>query len=204
MIVIIDYGMGNIGSLQNMISRVGGEAIVSSDPEDIRKADKLVIPVVGAFDAGIERLKVSGLSEVLSDKVLVEKTPILCICLGMQLLAKSSEEGRSRGLGWLNARVERFKFAAGSDLKVPHMGWNSIEVLKPSKFLNGLAGETRYYFVHSYHVVCEDRDDVLATCYYGIDFVAAVQKNNIYGTQFHPEKSHKYGLDLMKKFVELG
>ena len=202
--MIIDYKMGNMGSILNMLKRIGVQAIVSSLPEDILRADKLILPGVGAFDNGMVNLKESGLLSVLSKKVLAKKTPILGICLGMQLLTRRSAEGRLEGLGWIGADTVRFKFdREESTLKIPHMGWNTV-MFKPGSILSsGLESEARFYFVHSYHVVCDREEDVVGTTSHGYEFVSAVQKNNIYGVQFHPEKSHKFGLQLLKNFVEL-
>jgi glutamine amidotransferase len=204
MIVIIDYGMGNIGSLQNMIKKAGGTSTISSNARDIENAEKLILPGVGAFDNGMINLQKLGLIDVLNKKVVVEKTPILGVCLGMQLLTKSSEEGVLSGLGWLNAKTVKFKFTGDSKkLKLPHMGWNTITIRKESLLFNGMYEDARFYFVHSYHLVCEDESDILTTTNYGYDFVSAVEKGNIFGVQFHPEKSHKYGLKLIKNFLEL-
>ena len=204
MIVIIDYGMGNIGSLQNMIKKAGGTSTISSNARDIENAEKLILPGVGAFDNGMTNLQKLGLINVLNKKAVVEKTPILGVCLGMQLLTKSSEEGVLSGLGWLNAKTVKFKFTGDSKkLKLPHMGWNTITIRKESLLFNGMYEDARFYFVHSYHLVCEDESDILTTTNYGYDFVSAVEKGNIFGVQFHPEKSHKYGLKLIKNFLEL-
>lgn len=199
MIVIVDYGMGNLGSILNIVKKVGGEAMVSSDPKVIAKAEKLILPGVGAFDQGMLNLERRGLIEVLNKKVLKENTPILGICLGLQLFTKKSEEGKSRGLGWVDAETVRFKTEG---LKIPHMGWDYIKVKKDSPLTKELPENPRFYFVHSYHLVCKDKKDVLATTEYGYEFVSAIQHNNIFGTQFHPEKSHKFGMVVMKNFVE--
>jgi len=204
MIVIIDYDMGNIGSLQNMIKKAGGTSTISSNARDIENAEKLILPGVGAFDNGMKNLQKLGLIDVLNKKVVVEKTPILGVCLGMQLLTKSSEEGVLSGLGWLNAKTVKFRLIGDSKkLKLPHMGWNTVIIRKESLLFNGMYEDARFYFVHSYHLVCEDESDILTTTNYGYDFVSAVEKGNIFGAQFHPEKSHKYGLKLIKNFLEL-
>ena len=203
MIVILDYGMGNAGSLQNMIQKFGGACRVSADRADIARADKLVLPGVGAFDNGMERLHELGLVELLNEKVLAARTPILCICLGAELNTRNSEEGARSGLAWIDARTVRFEFAPEAGLKIPHMGWGTVDVRKDSVLFRNAYADSRFYFVHSYHVVCDRREDVLATSRYGVEFVAALQRDNIYATQFHPEKSHKCGLLLMRNFVEL-
>jgi glutamine amidotransferase len=202
MIVIIDYKTGNIGSLSNMLKKIGAEAIVSSNPSDIEKADKLILPGVGAFDVGMKNLKDSGLIPLLEDRVLNKKTPILGICLGMQLLAEKSEEGSLNGLSWIKGEVKRFKFD-NSDLKIPHMGWNVVKPLKEDSLFSGMKDELRFYFVHSYHFVAKDKDSVLATTNYGYDFTSVVAQENIFGVQFHPEKSHKFGMRLLDNFTKL-
>ncbi len=202
LIVVVDYGMGNVGSIINMIKKVGGRAELSAGPEDISKADKLILPGVGAFDTGMKNLHERHYVEPLTEKALNTDTPVLGICLGMQLLTERSEEGSREGLGWIDAETVRFNFA-GSDnpLKVPHMGWNEITVNRPHPLFEPAEARRRFYFVHSYHVCCNDPADVLAVSHYGRDFTAAVARDNIIGTQFHPEKSHKYGMELMRNFV---
>jgi glutamine amidotransferase len=203
MIAIIDYGMGNLGSVANMLKKVGAKPVITSNIATIEKADKLILPGVGSFDNGVLRLSDSGILPVLQFKVLQERTPILGLCLGMQLFTKSSEEGVLPGLGWIDAETIRFRFAPDqSDLKVPHMGWNSIRIKNASPIWEEMYPDARFYFVHSYHVRCRDDQDVTATTRYGYEFAAAVMRENIVGTQFHPEKSHKFGMKLLKNFVE--
>ena len=204
MTVIVDYKMGNLGSILNMLKKIGALAKISSNIEDIEKADQLILPGVGTFDNGMTNIKEMGLLPVLNEKVLHQKTPVLGICLGMQLLTDRSEEGKLPGLGWIEGQTVRFQFdPKQTKLKIPHMGWNSVTVMDKDSLFKDLEEDTAFYFVHSYHVVCEHEADVLAQSHHGYNFVAAVQKNNIFGTQFHPEKSHKYGLRLLKNFVEL-
>jgi len=204
MIVIIDYNMGNIGSIVNMIKKAGGESMVTSDVEIIKNAKKLILPGVGAFDSGMKNIEEMGLLDVLNEKVLIEKTPILGICLGMQLFCKCSEEGSKAGLNWIDGVCNRFDFSSvGVGLRIPHMGWNSVEVKKSSPLMNNLPEEPAFYFVHSYYVICNNPDDVLTTTNYGYEFCSSVNHENIYATQFHPEKSHRYGLSVIKNFVEL-
>lgn len=204
MVVIINYGMGNIGSISNMLKRVGAEAIVSSNPQEIKKAARLILPGVGAFNNGMDNLNNLGLTSVLNEKVIQQKTPILGICLGMQLMTKSSEEGSRPGLGWIDASTIRFKFGKEKqNLKIPHMGWNTIKWKKESVLFRDMFEEPRFYFVHSYHAVCNDEEDILATTNYGYDFVSAFQRDNIIGVQFHPEKSHKFGMQVLRNFVGL-
>ena len=204
MIVIIDYGMGNVGSIKNMLHRVGAQCVIASDSEAIRSAEKLILPGVGAFDKAMECLDRLHLVDVLGEKVLHGGTPILGICLGMQLLSNRSEEGQRPGLGWIDAETVRFRFdEPHAGLKLPHMGWTAIEVRRSSPILDDRYEESRFYFVHSYHVRCADDRDVLAVARYGIEFHAAVIRGNILGTQFHPEKSHKFGMRLLKHFAEM-
>lgn len=200
MIGIINYGIGNTGSILNMLKRVGTPAALVSTPEEVARATKLILPGVGAFDEGMRALTRSGLLPSLSRSVLVERKPLLGICLGMQLLGRSSEEGEARGLGWINADVVRFPATPG--LKVPHMGWNVVKPKSPSVLLAGLDAESRFYFVHSYHLSSADDDLVVATSHHGYDFPAAVTHGNIAGTQFHPEKSHRFGLALLRNFAQ--
>jgi glutamine amidotransferase len=199
MIVIIDYGMGNLGSIANMIKKVGAKSIITSDLEEIKRADKLILPGVGSFNNGMRELKELGLIDTLNTKVLEDKTPILGICLGMQLMTQSSEEGELDGLGWIEAESKRF---VSKSLKVPHMGWNIIYNQKESKLFTPTDDEERFYFVHSYYVSCNNREDILTTTSYGHNFVSSFEKENIVGVQFHPEKSHKFGMRLFKNFVE--
>lgn len=204
MITIIDYGLGNLGSMLNMFKKVGAEARISADHELIEKSDKLILSGIGSFDAGMKRLNSLGLTTLLQKLVLEDKVPILGVCLGMQLLGKQSEEGNLQGLGWLNAETIRFKFKdENEDLNIPHMGWNHIEVKQAHPLLNGLEYSNRFYFVHSYHLVCSNQNNILATATYGFRFTSAVIEENIMGVQFHPEKSHKYGRLLLKNFAEV-
>lgn len=204
MIVIIDYGLGNLGSMANMLKKIGAAAVVSSDPMDIKKADKLILPGVGSFDAGMENLESRGLISVLNKRVLEDKVPILGVCLGMQLLGKRSEEGQLPGLGWLDAETIRFHFQdINANLKIPHMGWNQLIDNHTHPLFAGLEEVNRFYFVHSYHVVCANLDNVLARTSYGVDFTSAIVKDNIMGVQFHPEKSHKFGMRLLNNFAEM-
>ncbi|MCR4329109.1 MAG: imidazole glycerol phosphate synthase subunit HisH [Candidatus Roizmanbacteria bacterium] len=202
MITVINCGTGNIGSTVNMLKKVGVSAVVGSKVSDIENADKLILPGVGAFDSGIMHLNELGIIEVLNHKVLTEKTPILGICLGMQLLTNGSEEGTWSGLGYINAEAKKFSFQEQEySLKVPHMGWNSVTIHKDSPLFKNMYQEMRFYFVHSYHVVCNNPGDILTTTPYGFEFVSSLQHENIMGTQFHPEKSHKYGKLLLENFA---
>jgi glutamine amidotransferase len=204
MITIINYKMGNLESVLNMLKKVGVKGKITSDADEIMEAEKLILPGVGAFDAGMACLGELGLIEVLNKKVLEQKTPVLGICLGMQLFTKKSEEGSMAGLGWIDAVTQKFSFRGGEKkLKVPHMGWNTITQKKPSRLLDDSGGETRFYFVHSYHLVCAKESDILAATNYGYDFVSAVESENVFGVQFHPEKSHKFGMRILRNFAGL-
>jgi imidazole glycerol-phosphate synthase subunit HisH len=204
MIVIIDYGMGNLGSIQNLLKRIGYASVISSSPEEILNASKLILPGVGSFDNGMENIQERGLVDVFNEKVLKMKTPVLGICLGCQLITKSSEEGILPGLGWIDARTIRFSFPEdNNNLKIPHMGWNMARVCKSDPLVDDLNKDQRFYFVHSYHVVCEREEDILMKSFYGYDFVSAVKNNNVVGVQFHPEKSHRFGMHFMKNWALL-
>lgn len=203
MITIIDYGMGNLGSVQNMCKRIGVPSEITGDPDIIAKSTKLLLPGVGAFDAAMQKIAGSGLQTVLDKKVLAEKVPTLGICLGMQLLTNGSEEGMLPGLKWIPAKTLKFRFAADSKLKIPHMGWNRVFEKKQSPLIQDLPQEPRFYFVHSYYVQCDNESDVLTTTHYGADFHSMVQKDNVYGAQFHPEKSHKFGMKLLENFAKI-
>lgn len=202
MIGIIDYGMGNIGSLTNMIEHLGSNTIIINGPDNLNKADKLILPGVGSFDNGVFRLKESSLWDNLSYRVRIEKIPILCICLGMQLIAEESEEGKSKGLGWIKGKCQKFRFPDKS-VKIPHMGWNTVNFKRKSGLSTYIPEDSRFYFVHSYFVKCDNESDIIGTTSYHSEFVSVIEKENIFATQFHPEKSHKYGMGLIKSFIEL-
>ena len=202
-IVIIDYGMGNLRSIEKNLQRSGYTPKISSDPEIIRSADKLILPGVGHFANGMKNLEDLNLIDLLNTKVIEQKTPILGICLGMQLFGKKSEEGDVKGLGFINSETIKFNVSDKQKYKIPHMGWNSINKVKDSPLLNSIHQEDLFYFVHSYHLINNAKDDILTLTEYDYDFTSAIEKNNIYGVQFHPEKSHKQGLQLIKNFIEL-
>jgi glutamine amidotransferase len=201
MIVIVDYGMGNLRSIQYKLGKQGVDTLVSSDAIAVERADKLILPGVGAFASGMKNLERLGLLSVLNKKVMEKKSPILGICLGMQLLAKCSEEGNAEGLGWIDAQAKRFNFGIDSGLRVPHVGWNTLDIKKDSLLLSGIAEGQRFYFTHSYYVDCADLSDVVAVTEYGIQITSVLQRDNIFGTQFHPEKSHRRGIDLILNFI---
>lgn len=203
MLLIVNYGIGNVGSIKNMLKKVGVGAIVSSNVEEVKKADKLILSGVGSFDSAMEYLKERKLIDILNEKVINQKTPILGICLGMQIFTKKSEEGKLPGLGFVNAETIKFRIKTiNSKLKIPHMGWNSVNIKKDSFLFNKMPKEARFYFAHSYHVVCHNQADILTTTIYGYEFISSFQKDNIIGVQFHPEKSHGFGMKLFKNFVE--
>lgn len=203
MVTIIDLGMGNLGSIQNMLKKAGAKATISSEAKELEKAEKLILPGVGAFDYGMKNLKERGLLEVLNDKVICERIPILGLCLGMQLFSKRSEEGQLPGLGWLDAETVRFKFdPSDTRLKIPHMGWNTVQISQEHPLFQDMQGELRFYFVHSYHVLCRDKGVELGRTTYGYEFTSVVRRENILGTQFHPEKSHRCGMAILRNFVE--
>ncbi len=202
MVTIIDYGVGNLTSVLNMFKRIGAEAEVSSDKKTIEKATKLLLPGVGAYDTCVAKLKQSGLMDLLQKKVIDEGTPVLGVCVGMQLLFQGSDEGSLQGLGWIEGRVVKFNdlvFEMG--LKVPHMGWADVLQKKNSQLMKEMYPDPRFYFVHSFHAQPANSEDILLEADYGYTFMAAVQKNHIAGVQFHPEKSHKYGMKLLENFA---
>lgn len=203
MIAIINYGLGNLTSIQNMCKRLGIAATITADHEAIRNAGKLILPGVGHFKKGMENLRHSGLQTLLNELVLEQKKPILGICLGAQLMTRHSEEGNVEGLSWVDALTVRFDQSKEKTMKVPHMGWSEIAVADKNPLLTNLPLEPRFYFVHTYHFLFAEQSEISATCHYGYDFVCAFQKGNIYGTQFHPEKSHKYGMKVLENFNHL-
>lgn len=203
MIVIVDYGVGNLASVLNMFKKAGvSEVSISGKEEDIAAADKILLPGVGAFDGGMGNLERSGLIPILNKKAIEEKIPVLGICLGMQMLSHRSEEGEKPGLGWIDAETIKFNPDPALKLKVPHMGWDYVKVNRPNPLLT-VDSKHRFYFVHSYHVKCHDEKQSLATCDFGGNFTCMVNKDNIYGTQFHPEKSLRFGMELLRNFAKL-
>jgi len=203
MITIINYGMGNLGSVQNMLKRIGVATKVTSDVKEIEKAEKILLPGVGAFDAAIQKIDELNLRSLLVHKALEQKVPFLGICLGMQLLTRSSEEGVLKGLDLIPAQTIKFKFDNNPSLKIPHMGWNFVKQNNPSKLTEGFREDYRFYFVHSYKVVCDKNENSILKTDHGGEFDSAIQKDNIFGAQFHPEKSHKYGMHLLTNFSKI-
>lgn len=200
-IVIVDYKMGNIHSVSKKLKSIGSDFEISNNPETILEADKLILPGVGHFGKAMKQLEESNLIQVLNDVVLNKKVPILGICLGMQLMAKFSEEGNVNGLGWIDGQVIRFQVNDNLRYKIPHMGWNTINIQKESPINLGLKNQDEFYFVHSYYFQANKNSDVLHTTLYEKQFVSAFQKDNMVGVQYHPEKSHDAGLQLIKNFV---
>lgn len=201
-IAVIDYGLGNVGSVLNMLRRLEVPAFVSRDPAELSRARALILPGVGHFDEGMKNLRDRGLVGPLTERVRTHGTPVLGICLGMQLLGRSSEEGDAEGLGWMRAKTVRFRFDEGVKLPIPHMGWNDTECLDRDLFGDLVGEEARFYFVHSFHVVPDDPGHVAARCTYGRPVVAAVRDGNVFGTQFHPEKSHRFGKRVLAAYAK--
>ena len=199
-VLIVDYGVGNLGSIANMLKKAGVSSRISSDPTAIRQAGRLILAGVGAFDHGMRNLAERELIPALNERAAAG-TPILGLCLGMQLMGRTSEEGTLAGLGWINARSKRFRPVPGTDLKVPHMGWNTVRSLQSHWLLENLGEGSRFYFVHSYYVECADPGVELGRTTHGAEFCSAVAAGNLMGVQFHPEKSHKFGLALLRNFA---
>ena len=203
LIAIVDYGMGNLGSILNMLERVGATARISGNADEIAQADRVILPGVGAFDTGMQNLSDAGLIQVLT-RVAHSGIPVLGICLGMHVIMERSEEGSLPGLGWVKGEVIRFRFAPqGANLRVPHMGWNTVTLQREDPLLAGSDADRRFYFVHSFHVVCSNPSDVVGTTEYGYLFPSVLRHGNIMGTQFHPEKSHRFGMQLLDNFARL-
>lgn len=201
--VIVNYGMGNLGSIQNMMTHIGFETVITSDPTHIERAEKLILPGVGHFDRGMEQLHALGLVDVLNQKVLVEKIPVLGICLGMQLMGTGSEEGNMEGLKWIDAGFVRFNVEnAKHPIRIPHMSWNYVNQVKATKLMNEMPDHPRFYFVHAYHAILTNHEDAFLTTEYGYEFVSGFERDNIVGVQFHPEKSHKFGMKMLQNFSE--
>lgn len=201
MITIVDYGMGNLGSVKNMLKYINVPSETTNNPEKIKSAKKIILPGVGSFDKAMQIINEKGFSKVLNHKALCEKIPILGICLGMQLLTNGSEEGSLPGLGWIPAKT--IKFPKKSGIKVPHMGWNTVIKSNASLLTENMPEDTRFYFVHSFYVQVENEENSILKTTYGLKFDSAIQKENIFGAQFHPEKSHKYGMQLLRNFAEI-
>lgn len=203
MISVVTYGVGNVGSIFSMLRKIGAPAVAASTAADIAKAEKIILPGVGSFDHGMAMLAEHGLVEAIRRRVGVDGVPVLGICLGMQLLGRRSDEGSLPGLGLIDAECIRFQSTSEPPLKVPHMGWNELVPCRPSPMFDRLENPARFYFVHSYHLVCRDPGDVLATARYGVEFTAMIERGNVRGAQFHPEKSHRFGMTLLDNFARV-
>lgn len=204
MITIVDYGLGNVQAFLNVFKRINVEARSARSGDELRNATKIILPGVGHFDHAMRRLDESGMRKSLDDLTLNKAVPVLGVCVGMQMLAHSSEEGELPGLGWIDGRVRRFtSWEREGELPLPHMGWNDVRPSAPSPLFNRLESDARFYFLHSYFFECAKPDDALAISRYGREFSSAVNSGNIYGVQFHPEKSHHFGTQLLKNFAEL-
>ena len=205
MIVVVSYGSGNVRSVVKMYERIGIPAVALADPEAVAAAERLVLPGVGSFDSAAAKLRESGLEEPLTDAVVRRGVPVLGVCLGMQLFARRSAEGSAAGLGWLDADVARLDDSGDNHtaLRLPHMGWAAVRPVTPNPLLPARSPLERFYFVHTYHVCCADPGDVLGVATYGVEFTAAVHRDNIWGVQFHPEKSHRFGMDVLRRFAEI-
>jgi glutamine amidotransferase len=200
---IIDYGMGNLGSVQKKLNRIGAKSVISSNPAVLEECQKLILPGVGHYGMAVQELQGRGLWDFLQIAALEEKRPILGICLGMQLMAAHSDEGDSKGLSWFDADVVRLEVEDKQRFKIPHMGWNSVTLEKETYLFDNVDTERGFYFVHAYHMVCHQSEDILNMTEYENPFVSAVQKDNIIGVQYHPEKSHGPGERLLRNFLEL-
>lgn len=204
MITVVDYGLGNIRAFLDVYKRLDIEARTAQTAEQLEGASRLILPGVGAFDDAMERLEHSGMRGILEKMVLQQHIPVLGVCVGMQMLARASDEGVLRGLGWIDATVRAFALLRPArNLPLPHMGWNDVRPVPGGRLFRELEMGGRFYFLHSYYVECERSEDTLALCSYGVEFSAAVCVGNIYGVQFHPEKSHGFGIQLLKNFAEL-
>lgn len=204
MITIIDYGLGNIKAFVNVYDRLNIPIKIAKTKPDLFDATKIILPGVGAFDYAMDQLNKSGMRDELENKVIRDKVPVIGICVGMQILAKSSEEGNLPGLGWIDGEVLKFDInSIPYKTRLPHMGWNSIKPINENTLLNGFNNESRFYFLHSYYFVCNNQQDIISTTQYGIDFSSAINHNNIFGIQFHPEKSHSNGVSLLNNFAKL-
>jgi glutamine amidotransferase len=204
MIGIVDYGLGNLTSVAGAIEKVGFEPLISSDPSDLARMDKLILPGVGAFGDGMANLTSRNLVGLLSDLVLTQKKPLLGICLGFQLIARTSEEfGNHKGLGWIDAEITRLA-PGNSSLRIPHVGWNEVHQVEASILFDDIPDDGLFYYVHSYRMETTNKEFIVGECDYGERFISVIQADNIYATQFHPEKSQRHGLTLLKNFLEKG
>jgi len=202
-LAIVDYGMGNLNSVKKKLDRLKTTASITSNPKDIIKADKIILVGVGHFAKAMKNIKELNLLDTLNEAVIIKKKPVLGICLGMQLMAKDSEEGNTEGLGWLDANVRKMQVGDTLRFKIPHTGWNKITQSKKSRLMKGIPESSEFYFVHSYHLMSNETSNILNETEYCFKFTSAIEKNNIFGVQYHPEKSHDVGEVLLKNFISL-
>lgn len=201
-VYIVDYGQGNLGSMRNMLLRIGVDSNITKDPKEINTASHLILPGVGAFDRGMKAIEDLGLRDVLDRQALERRIPVLGVCLGAQLMTMGSEEGKLAGLGWFNANVLRFNFDKLTEqLPVPNIGWRNVRPVHCDTLTKGLGVESRFYFVHSYHLVSNEPQEVALMSTYGFDFIAGLQRDNLFSAQFHPEKSHSFGMKFLRNFI---
>ena len=202
-LVIVDYGTGNLNSVKRIMDRMKVNSIISSDPKDIISCQKIILPGIGHFGKAMSKLKKLNLLDTLHEAVLVKQKPVLGICLGMQLMAKKSEEGNAVGLGWFDSEAIKFNVSDTTRHKIPHIGWNRISIKKNSLLMKNISESSEFYFLHSFYLKVNDQSDVLNETEYGFVYPSAIEKDNIFGVQYHPEKSHEAGSQLLKNFVEL-
>ena len=204
MITIVEYGLGNVRAFWNVYRQLNVEVKLAKTAVDLQGAEKLILPGVGQFDHAMRRLQGCGMLETLEGLVVRQRVPVLGVCVGMQILARSSDEGELPGLGWIDGHVRKFEPVGSSDeLLIPHMGWNEVQASLNASLFNQMNEQPRFYFLHSYYFQCDRPEDVAANCVYGVEFNCAVNRDNVYGVQFHPEKSHRCGTQLLKNFAEL-
>jgi glutamine amidotransferase len=202
-ITIVNYGMGNHGSIENMLKRIGVLPIIATTKEEVQNAEKLILPGVGFFKHAVNELKERDLWDIMDKKVKTQKIPLLGICLGAQLVAEYSEEGDCSGFGWIKGKVVKFNDSNNSNIKIPHMGWNNVNLKKDSILFNDMYENPRFYFVHSYHFAVQNIENILTTTTYGYEFPSSIENDNIFAVQFHPEKSHKFGIRLFENFIKI-
>ncbi len=200
---IVNYNMGNIGSIERKLNLLNCPYLIASNKEEIGKADKIILPGVGHFSKAMDSLKSKKLIDPLNEAVLINKKPILGICLGMQLMTTYSEEGNAKGLNWINAEVKKFQPQNPYETKVPHIGWNTINIVGQSPLMRTIEQNSKLYFVHSFYVTCKERKEISSETFYEHKFVSSFNKENIFGVQFHPEKSHDIGIKMIKNFIEI-